>query len=234
VITSYSCYLREGCKKYNKDNFECDKEDVFCIKLFKVDKLYQNSLLSEKQRIKIPLYPDANGTDLETFKLLKSIEEHIIPFVNNGKNLFIHSTITGNGKTSWSIRMIQQYILSTWVEKDVESCPAMFVNVPRFLLSLKDSITNQSDYIDHIKKNILNSDLVVWDEVGVRTLSDYDHEHLLNIINTRLDEGKSNIYTSNLPAEELREKVGNRLYSRIVNVSTNIELFGADKRTLYK
>ena len=30
--------------------------------------------------------------------------------------------------------------------------------------------------------------------------------------------------------EEFKEKLGDRLYSRIVNLSTNIELFGQDKR----
>ena len=233
MITSNSCYLRESCKKIFK-NPSCKEDDIFCLKLFKIDKLYDNSLLSRKQRIHLDLYSDNNGTDLDNFKLLKSIEEHIVEFVNNGKNLYIHSTITGNGKTSWAIRFIQAYILSIWPESGLDDCHALFINVPRFLLSLKDSISNQSDYIDHIKKNILDADLVVWDEVGVKTLSDYDHEHLLNLINTRLDEGKSNIYTSNLPPNELREKVGDRLYSRIVNISTDIELFGADKRALYK
>ena len=233
MITSSECYLKDTCKKISRDKL-CEVSDIFCLKLFKVDQLYNNALLSNKQKSKVLLYPDANGADLETFKLLKSIEEHINEFVRNGKNLYIHSTITGNGKTSWAIRMIQTYILNNWVEQDLYSCPALFINVPRFLLTLKDSITNQSDYIDHIKQNIFDSDLVVWDEVGVKTLSDYDHEHLLNLINTRLDEGKSNIYTSNLIPEELRQKVGDRLYSRIVNISTDIELFGADKRALYK
>ena len=233
MITSFNCYLQDTCKK-KFNGRTCKEDDIFCLRLFKIDSLFNNALLSEKQKVKIPLHPDANGTDLETFKLLKSIEEHINEFVLNGKNLFIHSTITGNGKTSWAIRLIQAYILRIWPESGIEDCPALFINVPRFLLSLKDSISNQNDYIDHIKKYILDSNLVVWDEVGVKTLSDYDHEHLLNLINTRLDEGKSNIYTSNLSSNELREKVGDRLYSRIVNISTDIELFGADKRTLYK
>lgn len=233
MITSYSCYLKDSCKKITKDP-TCINSDIFCIKLFKVDNLFNNSLLSDKQKLKIGLSPDQDGTDRDNFKLLKSIEEHIVPFVMNGKNLFIHSTTTGNGKTSWAIRMIQAYILSIWPESGVEDCPALFINVPRFLLTLKDSISNQSDYIDHIKKHILDADLVVWDEVGVKTLSEYDHENLLNIINTRLDQGKSNIYTSNLSSQDLREKIGDRLYSRIVNISTDIELFGGDKRALYR
>ena len=233
MITSKYCYLRENCKK-KFDGTTCKDEDMFCLKLFKVDTLYNSTLLTDKQRVRILLYPDQDGTDLDSFKILKSIEEHIVPFVRNGKNLFIHSAFTGNGKTSWAIRMIQSYVLSVWAEYNVDDCPALFINVPRFLLSLKDSISNQSDYIDHVKKHILDADLVVWDEVGVKTLSEYDHENLLNLINTRLDEGKSNIYTSNLTAPDLKEKVGNRLFSRIVKLSTDIELFGTDKRTLYK
>lgn len=234
MITSASCWLKDSCAKAKKSDCECLNNDIFCIKLFKINTLYENALLSDKQKIKVDLYTDADGTDLETFKLLKSVEEHIIEFVDNGKNMFIHSSHTGNGKTSWAIRMIQSYILRIWPESKIDTCPALFINVPRFLLSLKDSISNQSDYIDHIKKHILDANLVVWDEVGVKTLSEYDHEHLLNLINTRLDEGKSNIYTSNLTSSELREKVGDRLYSRIVNISTDIEFFGADKRSLYK
>ena len=44
--------------------------------------------------------------------------------------------------------------------------------------------------------------------------------------------GKSNIYTSNLDLDELKEKVGDRLFSRIANNSVNIEFFGKDKRSL--
>lgn len=84
--------------------------------------------------------------------------------------------------------------------------------------------------MDYINENVLEADLVVWDEVAIKNLSNYDHEHLLSMINVRLDQGKSNIYTSNLSKEDLYEKVGERLYSRIVNLSTVIELRGSDKR----
>ena len=43
---------------------------------------------------------------------------------------------------------------------------------------------------------------------------------------------KSNIYTSNVTGQELKDKLGERLYSRIVNLSTNIELRGTDKRSV--
>lgn len=220
------CWVTENCKKYKEG--KCNDSD-FCIKKFKLEYLYKNSLLSESQWPSTKLFLQADLTDKDEFDMLKSIEININDFVKEGKNLYIHSMICGNGKTAWSVKLLQAYLNKIWPESSL-TCRALFINVPRFLLTLKDSISNQSDYIDHIKRYVLDADLVVWDEVGVKALTNYEHEHLLNLINTRLDNGKSNIYTSNLDSEELREKVGERLHSRIVNLSINVEFHGADKR----
>jgi DNA replication protein DnaC len=228
VITSKDCYLFEKCKKYANDNCNLS-DDSFCIKLFKLNYLYDEAQLSIKQRMYTPLYVDADGTDREQFLQLKEIEGRIEDFVTNGENLYIHSSICGNGKTEWSLRLIQSYFNSIWHKCDL-SCKVLFINVPRFLLALKDSITTQNDYVDHIKKHILDVDLVVWDELGIKNATQFEHEHLLNLINTRIDYNKSNIYTSNHNSDELRERLGERLHSRIVNLSTDIELFGSDKR----
>ena len=37
-------------------------------------------------------------------------------------------------------------------------------------------------------------------------------------------------YIDDKEFEEIKERLGDRLYSRIVNLSTDIELFGSDKR----
>ena len=215
--------------KYCEYSAECKKN--FCMQHFKKDQLYKYTMLTPVQCKHLPLHPDADGTDLAEFKQLKSIEEDIVNFVESGKNLYIHSTITGNGKSAWSIRMIQAYINKIWFKSLVE-CRALFINIPRFFLSLKDSLSNDNEYISSIKDNILKADIVVWDEIGTKALTEFEHEHLLSLINSRLDLGKSNIYTSNLNPSELREKIGDRLYSRVVNNSFDIELHGKDKRGL--
>lgn len=223
MIETKDCWLKGSCKA------KCDP--TFCIKLFKLDNLYEQALISMHQRKHVNLRIDSDGSDKGAFIKLKSIETNIVDFVNNGENLYIHSSNYGNGKTSWSLRLVQAYFNNIWHKTDMR-CRALFINVPRFLLTLKDNISHESDYIQHIKQNVLSADIVIWDEVGVKTLTEYEHENLLNLINTRLDDRKSNIYTSNLSAEELREKIGERLYSRIINSSTNIEFFGVDKRGL--
>ena len=133
------------------------------------------------------------------------------------------------------MRFLQSYIEHVWYKSDLR-CRVLFINVPRYLLTLKETIGNSNqnslDYIAHIRKNVLDADIVVFDEVATKSLSAFDHENILNLINTRIDMEKSNIYTSNVSGEELRDKIGDRLYSRIVNMSINIELFGADKRGL--
>lgn len=217
------CYLYEKC-----NHIDCD---TFCMRKYKLDYLYKEALLSDNQKIHKNLVIDNDGTDINEFERLSIIEKNIQQFVNNGHNLLINSNICGNGKSSWAIRMIQAYFNKIWIKTDL-TCKALFINVPRFLLALKDNISDKNDYVQHIKDNVLNCDLVIWDEIGLKNLTSFEHENILSLINARLDLGKANIYTSNLNLNELHESLGDRLYSRIVNYSENIILHGADKRAL--
>lgn len=228
---SSSCYLTDTCWKFQNKDKTCQESDIFCPRLFRMNYLYEQSLLSVKQRHHKPLRLDADGTDRNEFNKLKSIEDNIEKFVETGTNLYIHSPISGNGKTEWSLRLLQSYIGKIWFKSDLR-CRVLFINVPRYLISLKESITTPSEYVDHIKKNIFTADIVVFDEIGIKAATTFEFENLLNFINTRIDLGKSNIYTSNLTAAELNDRLGSRLYSRILNMSVDIELHGADKRGL--
>lgn len=221
-----SCYIRPICN--GKD---CDKD--FCLRKYKMDSLYSSALMSESQKKHIALRVDEDGTDLEQFKQLAEIEKNIVSFVNEGKNLYIHSGTCGCGKTSWSLRLIEAYFNKIWARSD-GSCKALFISVPRFLLAIKDNISNKNAYVEYIKENVLAADLVVWDDVAAlnRASTDYETTNLLNIIDNRIAIGKSNIYTSNLNRQQLYSILGERLTSRIANMSIDIELHGSDKRNL--
>lgn len=223
MIETKDCWMRDRCAKASCPDF--------CPKLFRMDYLYNMSLLSDNQRKHIDLRIDADGTDMDAFKRLKYYQDNIEEFVNNGYNLYIHSKITGNGKSAWSIRLMQAYFNAIWYKTDL-TCRALFINVPRFLLALKDNISQKNDYVEHVKKYILTADLVVWDEIGIKASTTFEMENLLNCINARTECGKSNIYTSNMDSEELKALLGDRLYSRIVNLSEEVILYGQDKRGL--
>ena len=224
MISTSDCWMTDRCKLSGR----CPST---CIKLFKLSYLSDQALLSPQQRRHVQLRLDADLSDKESFSRLKKVELDIENFVKDGYNLFIHSTNVGNGKTSWSLRLLNSYLAKIWPTSDL-TCRALFVHVPRFFISLKESFAKASDYVDHIRQNVLTADLVVFDEIGVKALTTFEMEQLISIVNARLDGGKSSIYTSNLSESEMKESVGERLYSRVVNSSVNVELVGVDKRGL--
>lgn len=223
-ITMITCTYREGC-----NGRDCDK--VFCEKRYRLDSLYNYSLMTEQQRKRISLVIDADQTDKQEFIYLAGIEKDIENFVASGKNLYLHSYTCGCGKTSWSLRFLQAYFAKIW-HKSNFSCQGLFVSVPRYLLELKANISSVSEYAEFVNAHILEADLVVWDDIAAKVGTEFELNNLLNLINTRLDMGKSNIFTTNLGSKELVNALGERLASRICNMSVEVELHGADKRCL--
>ncbi len=221
-----NCNVYYNCKKYKLSEYVSSD---YCVRQFKMNALFDMSLLTDRQRRWLPLRYDADGTDRDQFVRLNEIAQNASTFVENSSSLYLYSMGCGNGKTSWSVRIIQEYIRQIWYKVDLTP-KVLFINVPKFFLMLKDNITKQNDYIAHIKEYAATCDLVVWDDIGTKMGTEFEVENLLNIINNRIDAGKANIYTSNITPDQLRARVGDRLYSRIVNMSEVIELRGADKR----
>ena len=93
--------------KTNCNGIDCDKD--FCMKKYRLDTLYEQSLLSSAQQQFKTLFTDSDGTDKNEFTKLAQLERNIIKFVQEGANLYLHSYNCGNGKTSWAIRFINSY-----------------------------------------------------------------------------------------------------------------------------
>lgn len=229
MILSDECWLKNECNKYLNKDAECKHNNVFCMKLFKLNTLYDLALIPENQRKHMNLMLDESRVDEPSFVTLKSYQDDIERFIQDGLNLYIYSTITGNGKTCWAIRLIQQYFNKIWYKTDLV-CRALFINVPRYLLAIKDNISETNEYANNIKERVLDADLVVWDDIGTKVATSFEHENLLSIIDARISQGKSNIFTSNIIPDGLKDVAGDRLYSRIINFSECIQFYGADKR----
>lgn len=216
------CWYKDVCTLY--DTEYCSKS---CVRYIKMDYLTHSALLTEKQSYSVKLVPDE--CDYEAFKRLQDIQKNVERFVSSGKQVLICSAITGNGKTAWAIKILLNYFDKIWHKCDLE-CKGLIVNVPTFFNLLKDNISENIEKARYIKENIIKADLVIWDEIGVKSLTNYENDILLSYIDQRISNGKSNIYTSNLNSEQLKEVLGVRLQSRIVNNCEVIELFGDDKR----
>lgn len=192
-----------------------------------MDYLLYHSQIPKKQQFPISLVPE--NKDYDNFVYLVDIKDDIVNFVNNGENLYITSNYTGNGKTSWAIKMLLKYFDSVWSGNGFR-IRGVFIHVPTFLNRLKADIKNPDLEFESLVECLIYVDLVIWDDIASTGLSQYDHSQLLTYIDQRVLSGKSNIFTGNIPDKESLEKsVGARLTSRILSGEV-VELKGRDRR----
>jgi DNA replication protein DnaC len=177
-----------------------------------------------------PFTLTSDDCDYDSFLKLNEIKNDVLNFVNTGSSLYIFSRTTGNGKTSWAIKILQNYFNKIWNGNGFRK-RALFIHVPSFLRMVTESFRKDSnaDFGD-IKYRLANDDLVVWDDIASTQLSPSDYKYLLSFIDQRILEGKSNIYTGNLNETNLESNLGPRLKSRVYDSSIKVELFGHDKR----
>ena len=198
---------------------------INCIRYSEMKYLMDNSGIPKSKQMPQTLIADV---DLEKYTLLADIKSDIVEFIADGENLFICSKYTGNGKTSWAIKLMLKYFDEVWAGNGFK-VRALFVNVPTLLLQLKNF---KNPVSEEYKKNLMNVDLVVWDEIASTNISNYDYSNLLMYIDYRILNDKSNIFTSNITsASELEKLVGAKLTSRIWNTSRIIEFKSKDRRS---
>lgn len=216
------CWYKKTCSKFGTD--ECNPN---CIRYMEMDYLIETSNIPKANQFKNTLI--AEKIDLENFKFLTEIKNDVINFVENGENLYIFSQNLGNGKTTWAIKIMLSYFNKIWAGNGFVQ-RGLFIHTPSFLTKFKEVMNKKDEEFEDMKKQLLEVDLVIWDDIAAGKLSDFDHTNLLTYIDQRKLNGKSNIYTGNLNDAELSVAVGNRLKSRIWNDSSTVELFGKDRR----
>lgn len=195
-----------------------------CIRYNEMVFLIENSGIPKAKQGPIIL---DGGEDYEIFEQLAYLKDNIVEFVEDGENIYLASERTGNGKTSWSIKFLLKYFDQIWAGNGFR-VRGLFIHVPTLLMKLKNFDNPMSETY---KKNILECDLVVWDDIATTQISNYDYNNLLNFIDYRLSEEKSNIFTGNQTTKDNLENIlGVRLASRVWNPSKVYIFKGKDRR----
>lgn len=201
-----------------------------CVRYMKMHYLLYHSLLPEYKWFPKPLYISENDPDYNAFITLTEIKNDISNFVKEGKSLYICSSTNGNGKSHWAQRILISYLSKIWNTTDFRP-RALFIDTETLLQEMKNnSFTEPSEYFRFVDKHIKDVDLVVWDDFGSSVPTERELKVLFSYINTRELAHKSNIYTSNVFGENLKESIGKRLYSRVYKNSIVINFKGTDKR----
>ena len=213
------CWYKNTCQT------ECTNS---CIRYLEMKYLMENSNIPKAKQM--PQVLTAPKCDIQSYKRLAEIKSDIVDFVECGQNLYIASEITGNGKTSWAIKLMLRYFNEVWAGNGFKS-RALFIHVPTFLLKCKD-FGNKDAAFDEMRNLLPTIDLVVWDDIASTDVSSYDYSQLLMYIDNRLLNSLSNIFTGNYDDRKTLEKrVGMKLTSRIWSDTTEVITFkGGDMR----
>lgn len=209
------CWYKEVCEN------ECTDT---CIRYLEMKYLVDNSNIPKSKQYPISLQA---GVDYDAFCTLAEFKDDIARYVDEGFNLYITSSCTGNGKTTWAIKLMMKYFDSIWAGNGFR-VRGMFVHVPTLLNQLKNF---QKPLSEEYKRNLLECDLVVWDDIASTDMSAYDHSQLLSYVDQRIFSEKANIFTGNMTDfDTLANAVGVRLASRIYRTGSVVEFKGKDRR----
>lgn len=216
-----NCWYKDMCNSYDTDI--CRET---CKKFTQTDYLFQMSNLPKScwkaQRL------DDSCLDDAVKEVLNTIVADCEFFVKKGFNLYLYGE-TGCGKTSWAIKIMNNYFASIAEYNDFTT-RGLYINVASFLRDAKLNMTYKSENYYQLLETIKQCDIVIWDDIGQTDPTNYEAQWLYSFINERLLAKKCNIYTSNLSPQQL-EKVDKRLESRICKGSDCLEITGLDMRS---
>jgi DNA replication protein DnaC len=103
-------------------------------------------------------------------------------------------------------------------------------SLPRLLNVVRDAIGSDEGKLELLDR-LATVDLLHLDDVGAESSTDWVLEQLYSIVNTRYEEERSLVVTTNLDPEQLAEQIGERTVSRIIEICGDpLPLFGPDQR----
>lgn len=160
---------------------------------------------------------------------LEHCQQYVKQFNKDQGNLILSGPVTGIGKSHLSYSIVKAL--------SEQGFKSLFLSVPKLLAAIKATYkptSEQSEY-DLIQR-LVEVDCLCMDDLGAEySKKDADGwvaSKLFEIVDARL--GKPTIYTTNLNADELFDRVGKRNFSRILYKTTALKMDGVDYRELSK
>lgn len=173
-----------------------------------------------------PYYEPQNDSQRTAFNFAVRLAMEY-PAVDRG--LLFTGTV-GVGKTHLAVS-----ILKGITEKGFSCMFYEFGSLLKEIQSSYNSSTNTSEY--SVLAPVFNADVLVLDELGAAKPTDWVLDTMMHIINTRYNDKKLTIFTTNYPdtrvndrEETLEDRIGVRLRSRLYEMCRTVVIEGRDFR----
>lgn len=184
------------------------------------------------------------------YGFVRAYMANILENVRNGVGIFMYSIPngqnrlgTGTGKTTTGVAILHEYLLARVKEQSkggqiIEHNPALFYKASELQTLYNSQFRGTSTMQDtaslryyKIKKLIMNAELLMFDDIGIKQkITDAFENELTEIIDSRDSKMLMTIYTSNLPIDKLADTLGDRIASRIEGMSEQVAFKGKDHR----
>ncbi|HEX5309827.1 MAG TPA: ATP-binding protein [Solirubrobacteraceae bacterium] len=171
-------------------------------------------------------FEQLEGGELSGFdgqlQMIRNFARQIASNVDQGRSLRIVGDV-GTGKTSLAM-LISKAAL------DAGKTVAIY-SLPRLLALIREAIEREEGVVGFLERLSL-VDLLHIDDVGAENQTDWALEQLYTIVNTRYEEQRSILLTTNLKEDELTDQLGERIVSRLIEMCGDnfVPLYGEDRR----
>ncbi|EWM53839.1 ATP-binding protein [Ruminococcus flavefaciens] len=203
---------------YNGSKF-CDCFKALCGKLA-ADELNNNSQLelSSFDTFSLSYYSGENYNAMKN--ILEFTKQYAATFSPDSKSILMFGQ-TGLGKTHLSLAIANKVL-----EKGYGVIYDSAINILRKIEKEHFSREHSSEMIDLV----MDTDLLILDDMGTEYESQFYTATIYNIINTRLNRGKPSIISTNLDFAGIGRRYDKRVVSRLVSMYSCLEFKGKDVR----
>jgi DNA replication protein DnaC len=186
----------------------------------KIERYFEQSNLGKRFKQRTFENFKVDNDNRNAYRKSREFALHFEDRLENGRGIIFFGD-NGTGKTHLAAAILQDAIQ--------QEHTGVFVSVPDLIAKIRkswNSEDNESDLID----TLIKADVVVMDDLGAENTKAWIVERLFVIINARYERMLPVIFTSNCNFQELKQKVGGRIESRIYEMCEGISLTGEDFR----
>jgi DNA replication protein DnaC len=161
--------------------------------------------------------------DPEIVRVVRRYVEAVDGNLDAGRGLWFTGDV-GTGKTTLAMLVSRAAL-------DAGRSVAIY-SLPRLLAEIRKTFDEGAErsHIDLLER-LAAVDLLHVDDVGAERTSDWVLEQLYSIVNARYEDERAMVITTNLDHAELREQIGERTVSRLIEICGDpLPLYGHDRR----
>lgn len=228
---------------YDITTFPCHNHFSFSVCTVCLQRKRKQDRLNSKEDTKalllqkLPIFMQAVGVPLRTSHArieefqeeYQSLVQTLLPYTpNNG--YYIYGNV-GVGKTYLMGAMVRQLFFKTIWKSLNPASKLQFTTAPKLLLALRETISNKTGISE---ADIINKCSIVpilfLDDLGSEKPTEWAEQALYMVIDSRYQKMLPTVFSSNLTLQEISNRVGDRITSRIAGMCVPFCLKGKDRR----